>query len=375
MFSSIKNFLHRHKRKFFITGALLGGAYILTSYAQKKLREWQEKEAKKFLEMSRKRQHFESTERTCNQTILTLSKILTENILRELNTEEIVQKLQENPENKLELWEQLKIMIFTRICVIVYALCILQVTLRVQLNIVGGYLYRDSVHEQTPIVVGDLQAQYLSLCHHFVSNGIETLIEQIGKAVKHVVEPVSLKKKMTLQEVQQMFWSIQTLICTETLGTDPVKQMVNYLTGHADISEPRLNNIVKETMDVLESDEITSLTMMSVSRCFSAVMDEVANLFVLKYPTPNKKQLELSSGDDHVITNGAMALGMSSDPFIDVNKVELHFVKLLPVMNDLITKNTCVGNTNIPDMLTQQLTLNDKLKVLGANIYEVFTGV
>ncbi|XP_053615992.1 peroxisomal biogenesis factor 3 [Plodia interpunctella] len=370
MFSSIRNFLHRHRRKFIITGAVFGGLYLLTSYAQKRLRAWQEKEAKKFFEMTRKKQHFESTERTCNQTILSLSKIVSESILKVLNTEDIVQKLQENPDNKLALWEQLKIMIFTRICVLVYALCILQVTLRVQLNVIGGYLYKDSVHEDEPLIDSELQAKYLSLCHHFVGPGVEDLIKQIEKAVKRVVEPVSLKKKITLQEVEQMFWSIQTILCTDTTEGNPVKNMVHYLVGHVEINEAKLDTIVKETMDILESEEVTSIAMTSVSRSFSSVIDEVANLFVTKSTPITKNDLELN---EHVVTNGALKLGAPLEPFVDINKVELHFVKLLPVVNELITKNTCRDNTNIPDLLTQQLTLNDKLKLLGANIYEVFS--
>lgn len=371
MFSSVRNFLYRHRRKFLITGALFGGVYFLTNYAHRKLREWQEKEAKKFFEMTRKKQHFESTERTCNQTILSLSKIVSESVLCSLNTEEIVQKLQENPDNKLELWEQMKLMIFTRICVLVYALSILQVTLRVQLNIIGGYLYRDSVQEQEPLIDGNLQAKYLSLCHHFVSQGVEELIKQIDKVVKRVVEPVSLKKKITLREVEQMFWSIQTVLCTDTTEGDPVKKMVHYLVGHVDISEAKLDTLVKETMDILESDEVTSLTMSSVSHSFSSIVDEIANLFVARSTPITKNDLEI--GDNHVMTNGALKLRASSDPFVDVNKVELHFVKLLPLINELVSKNTCKGNNNIPDMLTQHLTLNEKLKLLGANIYEVFS--
>lgn len=338
----------------------------MSSYAQKKLRDWQEKEAKKFFEMTRKKQHFESTERTCNQTILSLSKIVSESILSVVNTEEIVQKLQENPDDKLSLWEQLKVMIFTRICVLVYALCILQVTLRVQLNVIGGYLYCDSLHEDDPLVDSDLQTKYLSLCHHFVGNGIEDLIKQINKAVKKVVEGVSLKSKVTLQDVEQMFWSIQTILCTDTAEGDPVKKMVHYLVGHAEINEAKLDTIVKETMDILESDEVTSIAVLSVSRSFSAVIDEVATLFATKSTPVTKSDLEVS---DHIVTNGAL----KTAAFVDVNKVDMYFVKLLPIINELIMKNTCKSNTNIPDLLTQQLTLNDKLKLLGANIYEVFS--
>lgn len=373
MISAVKNFLQRHKRKFIVTGAVFGSLYLLLSYAQKRLREWQEKEAKKFFELTRKKQHFESTERTCNQTILTLSKIVSESILRLLNTEEIIQKLQDNPDNKLALWDQMKIMIFTRICVLSYALSILNVTLRAQLNIIGGYLYRDSVQEGEPLIDSELQAKYLSLCHHFVGPGVEDLSKQIEKAVKRVVEPISLKKKITLQEVEQIFWSIQTILCTDTNDGDPIKKMVHYLVDHTEINDAKFDTIVKETMDILESDEVMSVAMSTVSRSFSTVVDEVANLFAAKWVPTKKNHLEVV--EEQVITNGALKLGASSDPFVDVHKLDMHFVKLLPVMNELITKNTCKGNTNIPDLLTQQLTLNEKLKVLGANVYEVFSNI
>lgn len=368
MFSSIKNFLHRHRRKFLVTGAVVGGAYLITSFAQKKLREWQEREARRFLDMSRKRQHFDNNARTCNQTIISLSKIVTETILKSINTDEIVQKLQENPDNRLELWERLKIMIFTRVCVMVYALCILHVMLRIQLNIIGGYLFKESVYEKDKKIDGNLQAQYLSLCHHFVSDGVTDLIKQIENAVKKVVEPVQLKKKVTLQEVEQMFWSIQTILCTDSSNIDPVKQMTKYLTNHRELGDKMLDQIVKETMDILESEDVTSHTMISVGRCFSSIMDATASIFVSQ--PASKNHLELGREYEPVVTNGAMKL--APNPFVDVHKVDMHFVKFLPLLDKLLTEN-CKDNGNIPEMLTQQLILNDKAKVLGANIYEAFS--
>lgn len=109
VFSKIRGFFSRHRNKFIIGGALITGTVILTRYAQQKLRDWQENEAKEFLEKSRKQQHFESTERTCNQTILSLINNLNEALLLEINTEEIVAKLRSNPDDKLQLWEDLKV--------------------------------------------------------------------------------------------------------------------------------------------------------------------------------------------------------------------------------------------------------------------------
>lgn len=88
---------------------MITSSVLLMRYAQQKLREWQEREAKEFFERTRKQQHFESTERTCNQTILSLMANLNETLAKTVNTEAVVEELRKRPENKVELWEKLKV--------------------------------------------------------------------------------------------------------------------------------------------------------------------------------------------------------------------------------------------------------------------------
>lgn len=109
VFSKIGGFLRRNRNRFFVGGIIVTGSILLTRYAQQKLREWQRNETKEFFERTRKQQHFESTERTCNQTILSLVGALNEALSKAINTEDIVAELRNNPENKIELWEKLKV--------------------------------------------------------------------------------------------------------------------------------------------------------------------------------------------------------------------------------------------------------------------------
>lgn len=113
VFSKIRNFLSRNRTKFIVGGVLITSSVLLMRYAQQKLREWQEREAREFFERTRRQQHFESTERTCNQTILNLMATLNE-AARIVNTEEVVEELRKKPENKVELWEKLKVWFYTR---------------------------------------------------------------------------------------------------------------------------------------------------------------------------------------------------------------------------------------------------------------------
>lgn len=111
VFSGIRGFFSRHKNKFIVGGIIITGSVILTKYAQRRLREWQEKETREFLERNRKQNHFESIGRTCNQTISNLSGALYEVILNVANTDDIIETLKTNPENKLLLWNDLKVWI------------------------------------------------------------------------------------------------------------------------------------------------------------------------------------------------------------------------------------------------------------------------
>uniref|UniRef100_A0A1A8LAS2 Peroxisomal biogenesis factor 3 n=1 Tax=Nothobranchius pienaari TaxID=704102 RepID=A0A1A8LAS2_9TELE len=144
MFSSVWNFIKRHKKKFIFTGAVVGGVYIFGRYAQKKIRDIQEKEATEYIAQARRQFHFESNQRTCNMTVLSMLPPLREAVVAQLNSETLTTLLKTKPANKLEIWEDLKIISFTRTIVAVYSTCMLVVLLRVQLNIVGGYLYLDN---------------------------------------------------------------------------------------------------------------------------------------------------------------------------------------------------------------------------------------
>lgn len=174
----IKNFLYRHKNKLIATGAIITGSIFLAKYGQKKIKEWQERETREFLERARKQQHFESTERTCNQTIHSLMPTLLESLQKSLDTEVYIMELKNGTMDKVQTWGKLKIMVFTRLSTLVYSSAMLTVMLRIQLNLIGGYLYKN-----TQIVDSNLQQNYLSLCHSLLQNGVRKLSILINEQV------------------------------------------------------------------------------------------------------------------------------------------------------------------------------------------------
>lgn len=379
MLSRIRSFLNRHRRKFIVGGIIVGGAILLSRYTHKKLREWQERETKEFLERTRRQHHFESTERTCNQTILSLTPTIREAIVKILDTEKLVIRLRSDPPDKLSLWEELKILAFTRASVLVYAGAMLVVALRIQLNLIGGYMYQDSTGEAegeagAAHISSTLQHRYLSLCHYFVNEGIRELCILIEVKVRLILEGTSLKQKFNLQDTEQLFWAIQAAVTSDL--HDPIKCLAQYVlppdrptTPHCDT----LQKMISETMDLLESDEIISLTSSSVSRGFSLMVDQISEYY---RPAGDKTALNINAGPSGLHTKtqiGNSDAGYSNGftNFTHPNSVAMPMAKLIPIVNGLIQNQT--GHGGVPDPWIQQLILDDKLKLLGANVYEAFS--
>ncbi|KAK3282607.1 hypothetical protein CYMTET_9664, partial [Cymbomonas tetramitiformis] len=79
---------------------------------------------------------------------------------------------------KYGLWEELKILSFTRTCTAAIAVSLLDLFLRVQLNIVGRYLYLDSALE----IQQDIGPALSKECQ-----GIEILLELVRQSVEEVL--------------------------------------------------------------------------------------------------------------------------------------------------------------------------------------------
>lgn len=193
MWSSIKGFFQRHRRKIFISGAVLGGSYIFYRYVKWRLLEWQRQQETEYLAQARKQHHFDSNQRTCSITLFSLLPSQRDALVQRLNCEAVTAQLREKPANKLELWESLKILSFTRTLCAIYSSCLLFVFLRVQLNIIGGYMYLDSliIGEESNdgpdnrLHVGEnLQKKYLALVKYLLEEGLDLLVAEIRRVVE-----------------------------------------------------------------------------------------------------------------------------------------------------------------------------------------------
>nr|XP_057938001.1 peroxisomal biogenesis factor 3 isoform X2 [Doryrhamphus excisus] len=288
-------------------------------------------------------------------TVVSMLPPLREAIINQLNSESLTSILKTRPSNKVEIWEDLKIMSFTRTIVAVYSTCMLVVLLRVQLNIIGGYLYLDnSVGKPppSPQAPAEVQQQYLSSIQHLLGDGLTQLITVVKKAVRNSLEGVSLKQSLSLLELEQQFCWIRAEV--EAASERPLSWYMmaddeNALADQAcgltenDILTIRLLN---ETRDMLDSPDFIVVLNACLQRGFSRLLDNLAEFF---RPPP---------GDS------ASSCGPDS-----LSAVSLPLAKIIPIINGQI--NTICSET--PGHFVQDLLMNDRVKEFAANVYESFS--
>jgi len=351
----------RHRRKFFFCGVLAGGTYVLGKYAHYKFVEWQDKETAEALAHTRRQHHFDSNQRTCNLTVMSLLPTLQATLADSLNTEQIIELLKNKPENKMELWERLKILSFTRVVCAVYCSCMLTVLLRVKLNIMGGYMYLDNMHnkenqtqlERSCSVPAEVQHEYLERIHFVLGTGLKDLISVVQSAVEKVLHGKSLKQTVSLLElsvlINRIRSEVELLSYSNTgLGRDlsrfmmqpdePTEEQACSLSPDAII----MSRLVGETRDMVETDDFSSVLRVCLESSFDHLLDGVGlNLNPL---SPGKEAL-------------------------NVQCTSLPLAKLIPIMSGMLY--SICGNA--PNTFIQDLLLKQQVKDFAANVYEAFS--
>lgn len=371
MFSRIRGFLSRHRRKFIFGSVIISSIIFLTRYTQRKLREWQENEIRILMEKTRKRQYYESTERTCNQMISSLVVTLRNSVVKENDTEIIINQLRDGSADKITSWSQLKVLAITRSAVIIYSYTMLVTFLRIQLNLISGYMYKGMQNVDNGTIGNEVQARYMALSSYFIYEGIKNLSSFIKSKVAEVTASLSLTQQLTLRDLEQIYWAVISSISADN-SRDPVKNFTYYTLQH-DIENSDTSTYSKlrdQMLDVSESEEVQDLMQKNIRSGFVLLMDHISAYFSEPSKTDNVQNktslLGESSTTNLTLTRENVANDLSG--FVDINKTTMALAKIIPIVNGQVPDNP-TPNDVATDWL-KRLMLNNDLKTLGANLYE-----
>lgn len=333
MYDSVKKFVSRHKRKLIISGALFCSTAYVVYTIKKKIAERKEKETTEYLERCRRQQHYEATENTSNRMISeSVKQLHVKYFSKHLRIEDIIDKLKKK--NDLALWEKMRINVFTRACLLVYAETMLVITLKIQLNLLGGLVYK-SLSQDSPPICSKTQEDYLSLFSYFIEEGIQRLEQYIHVKVNKYVQQVPIQEQYNLQELEKLFFLIQADIASDSVS--PFRNIDTYMLYEVpQVREALLQDMVDETRELLNNEEIISVARYCTSHGFNKLLD-------------------------------AITVNMPNRSVNLPNTVKMPFAKWLPIV-DRSTKITEYGESN----LKQNVHLDGKVKILSANVYEAF---
>lgn len=355
MLSRAWNFLKRHRGKFLVSAAVVGGGIWLGKCALRKLAEWEEKEMLGCCELLRRDTHFDNTLKTCSHTVLSLVPNLKDAIVVHLDSDAYTAVLKMKPTNKVQVWEELKIVAFSRAVSAIYGSCLLVILLEVQMNILGGYLYVDVTHnakksEETREcnVSQEVQQKFLDAVQHLLTDGMPALINLLKQSILNVVGPISLKDKLTLADCDKIFKSVKALFETEN---DLSPKLASILLPIKEGSEEEssnnisLNRILNETRDVLNSADCQLVFKSMVDCGYTQLSDCLAGFFA-NCDRPN-----------------------GGGGFVNPHGIAVPLAKLIPALNNLIFSQCSVQSGQLPQVLLQL----EPLKILAGNIYEAFS--
>ncbi|KAI1278464.1 Peroxisomal biogenesis factor 3 [Halotydeus destructor] len=369
------NFVKRHKGKFLLLGGAVGGVVYLNKVLNQVERDWAKSTSKDFVaEVRKKETHFENTIHTCNATCNNLSPKIVDILNELLDSEVILDKIKSDPVNK-ELWQKLVRTLFTRIISEVYCLSLLVCYLRVQLSVIAGYIYIDSLQTSSngtsSVVNQSIQMKYLSLLNAFYQKGIQEIIEPVQEAVDNAVGNLSLTTKLSLSDLKGLVFKVKQSMAFSLSGenshvsrylikAEEIEQLSSQLETNDDDDEVTLpstrlfpqdiailRKMMTETQDVLETDDFRKVLDASIDIGIDLVMDSMVTCFI----KPDK-ELPSESG------------------FVNPNTEKVPLAKLLPLMKLVLDKRITQDGDQLN--LVRHLLCLDILNCFSANIYEGF---
>nr|CAB3260433.1 uncharacterized protein LOC100175349 [Phallusia mammillata] len=260
----ICSFLRRHRNKFIFTGVFIGGVIGSLKFAEYKIKQYLEDEQKKTL-VNRKRQrsleqvHVHSVSLTQSM----LQSIMNE-VIKAANTEVITEKLKTSHENKIGLWNELKVTIFTRIVSGIFSVVAVIVVLRVQFLQLAAAMANNGSK-----LSDDEQKQILATCHdHLMETGIDKLSKILSNTTQTVTESMPLQCLVTHRSILTTLQSITSRLMVKDGPTNSFRVTDFTFSEHVldKVNDTNIRSSILQTLDILDSPDCERVFVQCVAK-------------------------------------------------------------------------------------------------------------
>ncbi|OVA01364.1 Peroxin-3 [Macleaya cordata] len=298
---SLRDFWRRHKRKVFVSVGVLGSGYVLYKlYGAHKQRLF---DLEKELEVEREtnelikaqlQAHFENIQRIADSTTLPYAiYYLRSRISEDLDLSHLMKRLMQGkgqPNSltsfeKLELWERLKILSFMKMVLSLWAMTMLSLYIRVQVNILGRHLYIDTarglgsslVLEEADQFDRHGQQEFLATADYMSNYGMMQLIPNMEIAATEVLKGKHLKDTFNASILRETIMQI----LDKFMSKGGPHHWVTYLVPENAVSYKRLmaasSKDLEDTTTLLLPD-ISKLDQLMIEARFVLSSEDFGNV-------------------------------------------------------------------------------------------------
>lgn len=248
--------------------------------------------------------HFENIQQIANTTTLPHAMhYLYNRIAEELDPSLLTERLKKgqgqpnslSSSEKLDIWDRLKILSFTKMVVSIWAVTILSLYIRVQVNILGRHLYIDtarglgssSMLEDADLIDRDDEQKYLAGADFLANHGMPVLISNMQAAATEVLKGKQLRDFFdkavlheTVMHILDIFMSMGSphhwVHCLMPEDSRLSKLSLTSSSDNTILPEfTKFDQLMFETKEVLLSAEFGSVVEVSLKAVVDALVEDI----------------------------------------------------------------------------------------------------
>lgn len=321
MMMSLRNWIRKHKTAILVSAGAAGIGYVCYKCIKAHYNSVQEREAQVSLLQqaelraeSQLQSHFQTVQRLSDTSALpTVLPHLKSQFLDQIDLSSLTAKLfqgKDSPQTlsgkeKLELWETLKILSFSRAFSSMCSLTLMVLLVRVQLNVLARHVYADTARNISiaqPMEQGKrglsstFQQTYLAFAEFLPHEGLGLLIRDTNKAVEEVVGVRTLREPCTLDDLGKIFanvtkclrrnqnsWIRYMLPENMSLSNDLLSKSLGVKIDEEELlsfqNDERMQSILEETKAILDSKEFEEMLALSLAVVIEQVIMDFDEMY------------------------------------------------------------------------------------------------
>uniref|UniRef100_A0A914UJN4 Peroxisomal biogenesis factor 3 n=1 Tax=Plectus sambesii TaxID=2011161 RepID=A0A914UJN4_9BILA len=300
--SSVWEFIKRNRGKIVAGGVIVGGLYVARRALAGPQLESPLHESDYLHAQARRHYVFDSNHRTCDASILELIPTLRGRILLRFDVESLTERLKQadlTTEEKVKLWEQIKVLSFGRILAVGYSYSLLIIALKSQISILAGQIcagQRDASSMAdgwwsrlsqlwsgpsgpsnllVPTVEASAQQLFLQCIQYFAGQGVDRLFDRIHALAAEATSAITLKEMMSAVRLTDLLNDIRRKL--EGADYRNFSYLIVPLSANQDAwslpHKGHLEALLNRLHQVLESEQCQKLTSQLVDSYVSGVVE------------------------------------------------------------------------------------------------------